>query len=507
MNTCKAAVRVLVAHRLYIVIYLVLIGIMMFAISGAQLFGSRDASGDTYEPGRATVAVIDRDGNRGHIAETLRAYLADDNDVAELEDRSETLQQAVASHWVDLIVIIPEGYADKLIDSAVSGGADPAVETVTSYVSGAGAMASMNVSGFLSMTRTALVGGNVSVTDEDWIAKYGGSDGGQSGGSPVAGSGAQEFDWSSIAGASGTSGLSDASGASGATGDAGANQSVTIDMLPEGRLKSLTLNDLAEAAGKVRDIAGDKKANPAIAVDHSDARADAVDTTDAAVSGFGATMKTALYPLFLAMTVCTALVLGVFNAGETRRRLFASPQHSSVMGMQRMAALCVFALIIVVAYLLATLALMLVAGLDLSRLSPVGVAMTVASACVYALMTVACGFLLGECDFSEVMANGFANLFGLLILFTSGISLPLDMMPEVMLAIGRMLPGWWYCVAVDDALGIGTASAGGVDVAGWAASTGLVALFGVTFLCVGLAVGRLRRSRPVSVAPATTQLA
>lgn len=498
MNTCKATVRVLVAHRLYIVIYLVLIGIMMFAISGAQLFGSRDASGDTYEPGRATVAVIDRDGNRGHIAETMRAYLADDNDVTELEDRSETLQQAVASHWVDLIVIIPEGYADKLIDSAVSGGSAPAVETVTSYVSGAGAMASMNVSGFLSMTRTALVGGNVSVTAEDWIAKYGESADGQSGGSPVAGSGAQEFDWSSIAGAS---------GASGTTGDAGANQSVTLDMLPEGRLKSLTLDDLADAAGKVRDVAGDRKANPAIAVDHSDARADAVDTTDAAVSGFGTTMKTALYPLFLAMTVCTALVLGVFNAGETRRRLFASPQRSSVMGMQRMAALCAFALIVVVAYLLATLALMLVAGLDLSRLSPAGVAMTVASACVYALMTVACGFLLGECDFSEVMANGFANLFGLLIMFTSGISLPLDMMPEVMLSIGRMLPGWWYCVAVDDALGIGTASAGGVNVAGWAASTGLVALFGVTFLCVGLAVGRLRRSRPVSVAPATTQLA
>ncbi|OZG58036.1 multidrug permease ABC transporter [Bifidobacterium myosotis] len=504
MNTCKATVRVLVAHRLYIVIYLVLIGIMMFAISGAQLFGSRDASADTYEPGRATVAVIDRDGNRGHIAETMRAYLADGNDLTELEDRSETLQQAVASHWVDLIVIIPEGYADKLIDSAVSGGSAPAVETVTSYVSGAGAMASMNVSGFLSMTRTALVGGNVSVTDEDWIAKYGGSDDGQSGGSPVAGSGAQEFDWSSIAGASGASGLSDSSGA---TGDAGANQGVTIDMLPEGRLKGLTLDDLADAAGKVRDVAGDKGANPAIAVDHSDARADAVDTTDAAVSGFGTTMKTALYPLFLAMTVCTALVLGVFNEGETRRRLFASPQRSSVMGMQRMAALCAFALIVVVAYLLATLALMLVAGLDLSRLSPVGVAMTVASACVYALMTVACGFLLGECDFSEVMANGFANLFGLLIMFTSGISLPLDMMPEVMLAIGRMLPGWWYCVAVDDALGIGTASAGGVDVAGWAASTGLVALFGVAFLCVGLAVGRLRRSRPVSVAPATTQLA
>ena len=74
MNTCKATLRVLLAHRLYILIYLVLIGIMMFFISGAQLFGSRDegGSGTTYTPGKPTVAIIDRDANRGHIAQEMR---------------------------------------------------------------------------------------------------------------------------------------------------------------------------------------------------------------------------------------------------------------------------------------------------------------------------------------------------------------------------------------------------------------------------------------------------
>jgi len=46
-----------------------------------------------------------------------------------------------------------------------------------------------------------------------------------------------------------------------------------------------------------------------------------------------------------------------------------------------------------------------------------------------------------------------------------------------------------------------------VSVAGWAGSLGLVALFGVMFICIGLAAGRFRRSRPTLAAPATTQLA
>jgi ABC-2 type transport system permease protein len=34
-----------------------------------------------------------------------------------------------------------------------------------------------------------------------------------------------------------------------------------------------------------------------------------------------------------------------------------------------------------------------------------------------------------------------------------------------------------------------------------------VALFGVTFICLGLTFGRIRRTRPTLASPATTQLA
>ncbi|KAA8817150.1 ABC transporter permease [Bifidobacterium callitrichos] len=493
MNTCKATLRVLIAHRIYILVYLIGIGVMMLALGGSELSGNRPV-GDTYTPGKADVAVIDRDANRGGVADAMRAYLAVDNDLTDLDDDPETLQQAVASNWVDLIVIIPDGYADGLVASVSSeGGKTPEVETVTSYTSGLGAMASMDVSGFLSLTRTALIGGNVTVDPAQLAARFGGTGAGASAqpnaipdGMPrsftLDGSDLDEFAESG---------------------------GITPDQLPEGTLKNLAMDDLKAATKRAVDTARDKAENHAIAVDHSAADASTSTTErtpDRAADGFGGLMEVVLYPLFLAMTVCTSLVLGVFNAGETRRRLYASPQRSSTMSLQRMATLCGFALVVVAGYFAIVLAMMAAAGVDPSSLAPTGVAMTVTSTCVYALMTVACGFLLGECGFNDIMANGFANVFGLVILFTSGVTFPLDLMPAPMIAIGRMLPGWWYCASIDDALGIGSASASGVDAIGWGLSIGIVALFAVAFVCIGLAVGRVRRLRPASFASTTTQL-
>ena len=159
-----------------------------------------------------------------------------------------------------------------------------------------------------------------------------------------------------------------------------------------------------------------------------------------------------------------------------------------------------FALVVCVGYLVLAVGLMVAAGLDPLTLSAEGVLMTFCATCVYALMTVACGFMLSEFGFSEAAANGFANIFGLLIMFTSGIALPVDMMPGVMVTIAKFLPGWWYCTAIDNALGSGTAEETGISVAGWAGSLGLVALFGVMFICIGLAAGRFRRSRPTLAA-------
>ena len=478
MNTCKATLRVLFAHRVYLLIYLVLMSIMMLSISWSMLSGTSDSAAAAFEPAKMRVAVIDRDSDRGGIASSMRTYLSDSSELVNIDDTSETLQQAVASNWVDLIVIIPDGFADDFITAAAEGEDTPSVDTVTSYTSGAGSMARMNVSGFLSLTRTALIGSHTTVDNAALAAMAGAGDEGRLGGSSE-----------------------DGMNGSGAFAD----QSM-LDMLPTGQVGKPGVGDLSKAAKAAAASASDTNVNHKVAVIDT-ASPDTASASDTAASGFGNTMKTALYPLFLAMTVCGSMILGTFTTGEVRRRLTASPQRMSSMGLQRLLTLSGFALVVCVGYLVLAVGLMVAAGLDPLTLSAEGVLMTFCATCVYALMTVACGFMLSEFGLSEVVANGFANIFGLLIMFTSGVVLPIDMMPAVMVTMAKFLPGWWYCRAIDNALGFGTAAENGVSVAGWIGSLGLVALFGVAFICIGLAAGRFRRSRPTLAAPAATQLA
>ncbi|MCB5677890.1 ABC transporter permease, partial [Bifidobacterium breve] len=74
---------------------------------------------------------------------------------------------------------------------------------------------------------------------------------------------------------------------------------------------------LFEASKVAAASASDMDANQKVAVIDT-ASADAESASDTAVSGFGNTMKTALYSLFLAMTVCGSLILGTFTTGEVR---------------------------------------------------------------------------------------------------------------------------------------------------------------------------------------------
>lgn len=138
MNTCKATLRVLFAHRVYLMIYLVFIGILMMSISWAMLTSASGSMSAVFESTKTRVAIIDRDSDRGDIATSMRAYLRDSSELVDLDDTSETLQQAVASNWVDLIVIIPDGFADDYVAAAADGDNPPNVDTVTSYASGSG---------------------------------------------------------------------------------------------------------------------------------------------------------------------------------------------------------------------------------------------------------------------------------------------------------------------------------------------------------------------------------
>lgn len=159
MNTCKAALRILKARKLYVIIYLVLIGTMMFSISWQIMRGSTAARAMTYEPESARIAVIDRDDDAEHVAQSLRSYLALDGEMVTIDDDSISLQQAVASNYVDLIAIVPQGFAERYLQYADNATAtQPTIDTVVSYASGAGSLAQLKVNEFLSLTRTAYLG-------------------------------------------------------------------------------------------------------------------------------------------------------------------------------------------------------------------------------------------------------------------------------------------------------------------------------------------------------------
>lgn len=159
MNTCKAALRILKARKLYVIIYLVLIGTMMFSISWQIMRGSTAARATTYEPESARIAVIDRDDDAEHVAQSLRSYLALDGEMVTIDDDSISLQQAVASNYVDLIAIVPQGFAERYLQYADNATAtQPTIDTVVSYASGAGSLAQLKVNEFLSLTRTAYLG-------------------------------------------------------------------------------------------------------------------------------------------------------------------------------------------------------------------------------------------------------------------------------------------------------------------------------------------------------------
>ena len=60
MNTCKATLRVLFAHRVYLMIYLVFIGILMMSISWAMLTSASGSMSAVFESTKTRVAATGR---------------------------------------------------------------------------------------------------------------------------------------------------------------------------------------------------------------------------------------------------------------------------------------------------------------------------------------------------------------------------------------------------------------------------------------------------------------
>ena len=74
MNTCKATLRVLFAHRVYLMIYLVFIGILMMSISWAMLTSASGSMSAVFESTKTPSSIETRTGaaSRHRCAHTCR---------------------------------------------------------------------------------------------------------------------------------------------------------------------------------------------------------------------------------------------------------------------------------------------------------------------------------------------------------------------------------------------------------------------------------------------------
>ncbi|WP_315583147.1 ABC transporter permease [Actinomyces viscosus] len=134
MSTFKTCLRIVAAHRAYVLIYLVVMSLFGLLTGVAR---SEDYSSQVTKA-TASVAVIDRDDSA--VSHGIRDYVESVGKVQPLEDSRQDIQDAIAQNRVNYVLIIPAGYGQDLQQAARQGAEPPRMDTVISYESASGAL-------------------------------------------------------------------------------------------------------------------------------------------------------------------------------------------------------------------------------------------------------------------------------------------------------------------------------------------------------------------------------
>ena len=149
MSTFRTSLRIVAAHRVIILVYLLTLS-MFGLLMGLSVTDTADEVVDTH----ATVAVVDRDGSE--VSRGVTRYLGSVGEARPLKDSRQALQDATAQNRISYILIIPAGYGQSLQASARQGGKPPALETVVNYESAAGSLMDVRTTSYLEQVRTYL---------------------------------------------------------------------------------------------------------------------------------------------------------------------------------------------------------------------------------------------------------------------------------------------------------------------------------------------------------------
>ncbi|MDO4291214.1 MAG: ABC transporter permease [Eggerthellaceae bacterium] len=415
MNIFKAACRVLLNHKSYILIYVVFLGAMGVFVAAGNSHGA--VEGTTFEQVRASVAVVDRDG--GEVTRGLREALSDEVELVDVADDERALQDAAAQNRANCLVIVPAGYTDAFVEAALAGAEPPQLETVVSFDDTAGFEAENHVRGYLSCVAARLA----------------------------------------VAGA-----------------DASASALVDgVDLLA---ITQAAHEDMAHASAATYVVEEDE----------------ALPLPD----DYLLYNRWTVYPITCAVGVLVAVTMAGFNRLDVRRRNLSAPVSSLSLSLSLAAAgvLC----------MLVTWAWMAVQGVaafggSLSGVEGWRIALCVVDMLAYSLFALAFGFLVAQCGAREVMANGVANIMGLVLSFLGGAWIDVSLMGPTMEAVGRFTPTYWHGQALT---AIAHADAFTWDaLAPAAGDMGIVLLFAAALFAVALLVGRVRMQNGIALsAPA-----
>lgn len=156
MSTFKTALRMALAHPLYLLIYTVFISLLGVFIAASVSWNSSQLT--EYKPYDANVIVVDRDGSdlsralTKHLGSRFELVTGVGDDAYDLADALSKSNSAKGS--ADCVFFIPEGFEDDLVAAARAGESLPKLDVTY----GAGTMAALSsaeASRWISLAGTA----------------------------------------------------------------------------------------------------------------------------------------------------------------------------------------------------------------------------------------------------------------------------------------------------------------------------------------------------------------
>lgn len=151
MSTFRSALRVAWRHPVYLVSYLAIVSLMGVLV-GRLVADQAAAVPSSYEPVRASVAVVDEDGS--DLSRAFASWAGGRFDLVET-DGTQEVQDALARSLVDCALVLPQGFGQELLDAARAGDDLPNVQATYGTDVQTGVLAAQEASQWASLAGSA----------------------------------------------------------------------------------------------------------------------------------------------------------------------------------------------------------------------------------------------------------------------------------------------------------------------------------------------------------------